>query len=292
MVDARDFSKQVGQQFGNYRLLRLLSVRKDTVLYLAEHLYLGTQAKLKLYFSRLLQNDQQSFLTEAETLAHLVHPHIVRILEGGITHDIPFLVMAPTTGATLRQQYPIGTILPLPTIIAVVKQIALALDYAHSQQVLHLDVRPENVWIGQNNDVLLSDFRMTLFSHNSRSESIKDVVATAAYMAPEQMQGRAVPASDQYMLGVVVYEWLCGSLPFLSQDYVKVARQHIYDTPPSLCERVPGLPASVEQVVMKALAKESTRRFPSVQAFADMLEQSYLVPWDVATPPAVFTARS
>jgi WD40 repeat protein len=291
MVDARDWSKRVGQQFGNYRLLRLLSIRRDAALYLAGHLHLATQAILKLYNLHLFQNDQQSFLTEVETLAHLVHPHIVRILEGGVTHDTPFLVMASTTGVTLRQQYPVGTMLPLPAIVSFVKQIALALDYAHSNQVLHLDVRPDNVWIGHNNNVLLSEFRTTLFSHNSRSESIQDVLATATYMAPEQVQGHAGPASDQYMLGVVVYEWLSGFPPFLSQDYVEVARQHLYVSPSSLQDRVPGLPASVEQVVMKALAKESTQRFPSMQTFAAALEQSYLAPWDVATPPAVFTAH-
>jgi eukaryotic-like serine/threonine-protein kinase len=283
-------SDYVGQQFGNYRLVQVLSVRSDAVLYLAEHLHLATQATLKLYNSRLLQNDQQSFLTEAEALAHLVHPHIVRILEGGIAYDVPFLVMASTTGLTLRQQYRVNTMLSLPTIISFVKQIALALDYAHSIQVLHLDVRSDNIWFGHNNNVLLSNFRMKLFSHNSRSESMQEVLTTASYMAPEQMQGRAVPASDQYMLGIMVYEWLCGSLPFLGTDYVEVARQHLDAPPPSLCDRVPGLPASLEQVVMKTLAKESTQRFPSIQAFADALEQSYLAPWDVANPPAVFTA--
>lgn len=292
MVDHVSPTNRVGQQFGNYRLLRPLSASKDSTIYLGEHIYLKTQAAIKLYHSRLLEHDQESFLAEATTLARLAHPHIARVLEGGLERDTPFLVMAYTPAGTLRLRYPVGVVLPLPVIVRYVKQIAAALDYAHHQQVLHLDIKPENMWVGHNDEILLSNFRMTLFSRNSRSQSVQDVVEAATYMAPEQIQGHASSASDQYILGIVVYEWLCGSCPFLSTNYVEIARQHLHVQPPPLCSRVPDLAPAVEQVVMRALSKHTVERFSTIQAFADALEQSYLAPWDVAVPPPVFTEHA
>src|SRR5690348_8734647 len=139
MVEHMSRTDEVGQQFGNYRLLRPLSVGKDSTLYLGEQIYLKTRAAIKLYHSRLLQQDQESFLAEAATLARLTHPHIARVFEGGIERDRPFLVMAYTPAGTLRHRHPVGDRLPLSLIVTYVKQIAAALDYAHRQQVLHLD---------------------------------------------------------------------------------------------------------------------------------------------------------
>jgi len=292
MVDHVSHTNYVKQQFGNYRLLRPLNIGKDNTLYLGEHLHLKTLAAIKLYHSQLLQDDQASFLAEAHLLARLIHPHIARVIEGGVEHDIPFLVMAYTSAGTLRLRHPGGVPLPLSVIVTYVKQLAAALDYIHSQQVLHLDIKPENIWIGYNDETLLSNFRVTLPSHSSRSESVQDVIEVVNYMAPEQIQGHASPASDQYMVGIVVYEWLCGSRPFLSANYVEIARHHLHTPPPALCGKVPDLAPAVEQVVMRALSKDEAERFPTMQAFAYALEQSYLAPWNIATPPPFFIEHS
>jgi serine/threonine protein kinase len=274
MANRVDISGEA-RQVGNYRLITLLSSGQEACLYLAEHMHLKTQVLLKLYGIRLQASDQESFLTEVRAVAHLVHPHIARVLEFGIEKNAPFLVLSYAPGGTLRQRHPTGVPLPLPTILGYVKQIADALDYAHHQQVLHLDLKPENVWLNQNNEIVLSNFRITLFSRSSHSQSIQEIANTAAYMAPEQIMGHPGPASDQYALGVLVYEWLSGSRPFLSTNYVEIARQHMHILPPALTGKTNP---AVEQVVMRALAKEASERFPTVQAFAEALEQSYHSP--------------
>ncbi|HEY4384470.1 MAG TPA: serine/threonine-protein kinase, partial [Ktedonobacteraceae bacterium] len=259
-------------QIGNYRLLTLLSSGHDASLYLAEHIYLKTHALLKIYKVRLQTSDQEGFLTEIRAVARLVHPHITKVLEFGVEKNIPFLVLSYTPGGSLRQRHPTGIPLPFLTMLVYVEQIAAALDYAHNQQLLHLDLRPENIWVSHENEIIVSNFRVILFSHSSHSQSIQEIASAAAYMAPEQIMGHPCPASDQYALGVLVYEWLTGFRPFRSTNYVEIARQHMYVSPPALTGRVT---TAVEQAVMRALAKEASERFPSVQAFADALKQSY-----------------
>jgi serine/threonine protein kinase len=120
--------------------------------------------------------------------------------------------------------------------------------------------------------VLLSDFGIAVVSSSSISPDTKEVAGTIAYMAPEQIMGKPRPASDQYALGVVVYEWLCGELPF-SGTFLETCTQHLYAPPPSLREKNPALSPALEKVVCKALAKEPEQRFASIQDFADALEE-------------------
>src|SRR5207253_11229950 len=151
---------------------------------------------------------------EARTIAHLEHPHIVRILDFGIEGKTPFLVMSYAPNGTLRQRHPKGAVLPMMTIVSYVKQIADALQYAHDEKLIHRDIKPENMLIGRRNEVLLSDFGIALLAQSSRLQSTQEVVGTAFYMSPEQLQGKPRFASDQYSLGIVAYEWLCGTRPF------------------------------------------------------------------------------
>lgn len=278
MIDDGERVSHIGWQFGNYRLLQLLRVQQKVSTYLGEHIYLQTHAIIQLYQLRLLQEDEHNFLNEVRRLAHLVHPHILRVLEFGVEHDTPFLILASAAGGPFLSRHPRRTPLPSSTLLSYVMQIASALDYAHQEQVYHLDLRPENVWLGRNDVVLLSNFRMTFFSHSSRSEHVGDIAAAMASLAPEQIQGLPSAASDQYALAVMVYEWLCGVHPFPGEDYLAIASQQLYTPPPSLVERVQHLPPRIEQVVLRALAKDAAQRFPSVQAFATALEQSYRVP--------------
>lgn len=117
-------------------------------------------------------------------------------------------------GGTLRQLYPKGTRLPLQTVVSYVKQVASALQYAHEQRLIHRDLKPENLLLGPEQQIWLSDFGLALVAHSMRSQSLQQTAGTLAYMAPEQIEGHPRPSSDQYALGVVVYKWLCGNLPF------------------------------------------------------------------------------
>ena len=115
--------------------------------------------------------------------------------------------------APLRKRYPKESSIPLPTVISYVQQVAEALQYAHDQKLIHRDIKPENMLIGPHNAILLSDFGIAATAHSTSSMSTQVPVGTVPYMAPEQIQAQARPASDQYALGIVVYEWLCGHAP-------------------------------------------------------------------------------
>src|SRR5437763_15576583 len=177
----------------------------------------------------------------------------------------------PSNG-TCGHRHPSRAHLPLNVVVSYVKQIADALQYAHDEKLIHRDIKPENMLLGRRNEVLLSDFGIALMAQSSRYQSTQDVVGTVAYMSPEQIQGKPRPASDQYSLAVVAYEWLSGDRPFHG-SFTELCTQHMFASPPPLREKVPMISPYVEQVMTIALAKDPHQRFISIQAFADALEQ-------------------
>ncbi len=276
---------RIGQQLDKYRITRLLGRGGFADVYLGEHIYLKTPAAIKILQTRLSGSDDlESFLKEARFIAQLSHPHIVRVLDFGVHEETPFLVMEYAPNGTLRERHPSGTVLPLPTVISYVKQVADALQYAHSEKLVHRDIKPENMLVGRRNDVLLSDFGIALIAQSSRYQSTQDVTGTISYMSPEQIQGKPRPASDQYALGIVVYEWLSGDRPFHG-SFTELCAQHMFASPPPLREKISTISQDVEHIVMTALAKDPKQRFGSIQAFANALEQaSQAVP--KAVPPS------
>lgn len=273
-----DWVTREGQRLGAYHLIRLLGRGGSAEVYLGEHVYLKSQAALKLLRVMLQEEERASFLKEAQTLAHLVHPHIVRILDFAVEANTPFLVMEYAPHGSLRHRHPSGTRLPFATIVSYVQQVASALQYAHNQQLIHCDVKPENLLLNERGEILLSDFGLAVLAPRLHSYSThvleRQVAGTVLYQAPEQLQGYPVHASDQYALGAVVYEWLCGTPPFHGSP-IEIAMQHISTLPPSLGKQVPHLSSAVEEVVLRALAKGPERRFASVQEFAHALEQAF-----------------
>lgn len=264
---------RVGQQLGNYRLVRLLGRGGFAEVYLGEHIYLKSQAAIKVLHTQLANEDMETFLSEARTLAILVHPHIVRVLDFGLEGNTPFIVMDYAPNGTLRQRYPKGTQLPLPVIVDYVKQVAEALQYAHNLKVIHRDIKPENMLIGRNNEILLSDFGIAIVAQSSRYSINSEMAGTIAYMAPEQIQSHPRPASDQYALGIVVYEWLSGQRPFQG-SFTEIAAKQAMVSPPPLREKVPSISPAIEQVMQIALEKDPSRRFANVSMFALALEQA------------------
>src|SRR5437588_12409787 len=158
---------RVGQQLGNYRLARLLGQGGFADVYLGEHVFLGTQAAIKVLQMRLTNEDMEHFVSEARTIAGLKHPHIVRVLDFGIDNGTPFLVMDYAPMGTLRQRYPRGTRLPPAIISSHVKQVAAALQYAHDKKLIHRDIKPENMLLESENEILLRDFGLALVDQMS-----------------------------------------------------------------------------------------------------------------------------
>ena len=267
---------RVGQQLGNYRLLRLLGRGGFADVYLGEHTYLKKPAALKILHLRLGEQETEQFLREAQTLAKLDHPHIVRVLDFAVQDGLPYLVMDYAIGGTLRTRHPAGTRLPLEQILTYVNQVTSALQYAHDQRLIHRDIKPENMLLDAHEQVLLADFGLAMLTpERSASTQAMDpaMAGTAPYLAPEQLQGQPRAASDQYALGIVVYEWLSGQRPFRGTP-IEVAMQHVSAVPPSLQEQLPDLSPEVEEVVMRALAKAPEQRFPSVEDFATALHHA------------------
>src|SRR2546421_6932594 len=263
----------VGQQLGNYHLTRLLGEGGFAQVYLGEHIYLNTQAAIKVLHTKLTSDDVEWFRTEARTIARLIHPNIVRVLDFGVQDKTPFLVLDYAPQGTLRQRHLRGLPLPLPTVVSYIKQVAEALQYAHDEKLIHRDVKPENMLLGKRNEVLLSDFGVALMAQSSRFESLQNVAGTMSYMAPEQIQGRPRPASDQYSLGIVVYEWLSGVRPF-DGSLTEIISQQLAVPPLALRRKISTVSPAVEQVVKKAIEKDTNRRFSSVREFATALEQA------------------
>lgn len=263
------------QTLGHYRLVRLLGQGGFAEVYLGEHIHLATQVAVKVLHTRLADEDVLAFKREAQTVARLLHPNIVRVLDFGVEGAIPYLVMDYAPDGTLRHAFPKGSRVPLHLVVSFTKQVAEALQYAHSQRLIHRDIKPENMLLGRNREVLLSDFGIALVQQSSRSNSTQNIAGTVAYMAPEQIQAHPCAASDQYSLGVVVYEWLCGSRPFQG-SYTEIAIKHSMVPPPLPRTYAPDIPLPVEQVVMRALQKDPQQRFADVRTFALTLEQAAL----------------
>ncbi len=270
---------RIGERFGHYHLLQLLGQGSFADVYLGEHMHLKSFAAIKILYARLTNDLQENFLTEARILAQLSHPHIIRILDFGTEEGVPYIIMEHAPHGSLRQRHPHNSILPLPTVVSYVKQIADGLQYAHEKKLVHRDLKPDNILIGQREELLISDFGVALIAqatHSSRNID-EGIAGSPTYMAPEQLRGRPHFASDQYALGIMAYEWLCGTRPFQG-TFIELFSQHQAVPPEPLRQHVPTLPATVEQVVLKALEKEPDKRFPDVNAFATALEQASFSP--------------
>jgi eukaryotic-like serine/threonine-protein kinase len=273
-----DNGERDGQQLGNYRLTQLLGRGNFADVYRGQHVHLNTQAAIKVLHGQLTDNDLANFINEARFIAHLRHPHIVRILDFGVEDSTPFLVMEYAPNGNLRQRHQQGTRLALEMLLPYVRQIADALQFAHDQKLIHRDIKPENMLLDHNNEVLLSDFGIAIMYPTVRSHSRlqQDTAGTVPYMAPEQLQAHALPASDQYALAIMTYEWLCGERPF-NGTLLEIGIKHTLVPPPSLRERVTSISPSVEQVILKALAKDPHQRFEHIRDFAQALEEASMV---------------
>lgn len=261
-------ANRVGQTLGNYKLVALLGKGGYAEVYKAVHIHLGVSVAVKVLRALDADDKVETFRTEARIVATLEHPNIIRVRDFDIEDGTPFLVMDYAPQGSLKDFFPHGRALPYVTVVSYIKQIASALQYAHDQKnLIHRDVKPHNMLIMNDDRIVLSDFGIALIAQSGLHEA----VGTASYIAPEQIEGRPCIASDQYALGIVAYEWLSGDLPFQGTQK-EICLQHLTAQPPSLSGKVP---ASVEQVIFRALAKSPWDRFSRVQDFADALENTY-----------------
>ena len=260
-----------------YRIEGLAGRGEMSVVYQARDLRLKRVVALKALKPFANEQARARFINEAELAAALDHANILSVLDFGQDGPIAYLVMPLMRGGTLedvlrQHQGP----LPPPTAARYFRQLAAALDYAHShpKRILHRDVKPSNVLVHPGDGrLLLADFSIARALDNERRlTAVGLALGTPNYAAPEQMRGQPVPASDQYAAAVVLYQMLTGRLPFQAPTVAEQTRQHLYEAPPPPTNVNPKLPAEVDGVVLTALAKDPAKRFRTVTACSDALD--------------------
>jgi tRNA A-37 threonylcarbamoyl transferase component Bud32 len=263
----------VGKQVGEYRLVRFLGKGTFGEVYEGEQIYLKTRVAVKVLDAQLDQAGFERFVEEARTIAGLEHSHIVHVLSFSIQQRTPYLVMQ-LAQSSLRDRFPPGQSQTVETILPYVRQATEGLQYAHDQRIMHLDIKPANLLLTTQNQVLLADFGLAMALQTQRTHrTLHGFAGTPAYAAPEQFQNKPSLASDQYALGVMVYQWLTTVLPF-EGDWWAIGHQKVTQNPPLLRIHVPTLSSAVEDVVLRALAKDSRARFTCVKEFAEALEEA------------------
>ncbi|GAC1654328.1 MAG: hypothetical protein NVS4B12_26440 [Ktedonobacteraceae bacterium] len=268
---------RVGQQLGSYRLQKLLGKGGFAKVYLGEHIQLQAPVAVKVLNDTTLNlADQQSIITEARMIRKLKHPHIIKVTDFGLVDtSVPYIVMDYASNGTLQERHPKHSTVPLSQIETYVNDVASALQYAHDLSIIHCDVKPANMLVDSTNDILLSDFGIAVTGQASSNPAlIKNsaiIQGTIAYIAPERLeQGITKPACDQYALGIVVYEWLAGVRPFEGTEN-QIMYKHVNETPPPLYGVYNNVTQEIEQVVLRALAKDPDQRYPSIKEFATTL---------------------
>ncbi len=260
-----------GNRFDDYLLGECLGKGNFGKVYLAEHIHQKTIVAVKILSASVDKDHLLNFLKEARAF-RLMHPNIVRITDFGIADNQPFLVMNYIPNGNLRQRYPRGSQLNWETVLTYVYQIGEALQYIHDMGIVHRDVKPENMLVGESDQILLGDFGIATTSYTWDVKQPQQPQGTPAYIAPEQLNSRAVRASDQYALGVVMYEWLAGHPPFVGATYETILRQHLSARPVPLCELLPALSPQIDAIILRLLEKDPNARFASMREFLAALE--------------------
>jgi hypothetical protein len=260
------------------------------VVYLARDPSMKRQVAVKLLPHEFTFDPQfrSRFQQEAEVIAALEHPYIVPVYDYGETEGQPFIVMRYLPGGTLTDRLRQGS-LALAEVSVLLHRIGAALDHAHSQGVVHRDVKPANILYDASGGVFLSDFGIAKLVESSAAFTGTAVLGTPEYISPEQARGEKYldGRSDVYSLGVVLFHALTGELPFEADTPMGLAVAHLSTPPPSVLAKKQDLPSAVAPVVLRSMEKDPARRFPTgsalAQSFQGALAQGEAVP--VAEPP-------
>jgi len=267
-----------GQSFGRYHLVEKLGEGGMAVVYKAFDTRLECDVAVKVIrMERLTQEMMvttlKRFEREAKAVAQLTHANIVKVTDFGENEGTPYLVMEYLPGGTVKQF--LGKSLPYIEAAQLLAPIARALNYAHSHNVIHRDVKPSNILITESGEPMLTDFGIAKILDLEGGQTLTGTgvgIGTPEYMAPEQWTGEITPAVDIYSLGVVFYELVTGHKPYNADTPAAVLIKLISDPLPKPSKFIPGLPEKVEQVIFKALAKKPADRYQSMEELEKALK--------------------
>jgi class 3 adenylate cyclase/tRNA A-37 threonylcarbamoyl transferase component Bud32 len=270
---------RVGTEVAGHRIESVIGRGGSSVVYLAEHVRLGRKVALKLLAPELSEDAafRRRFIRESRAAAELDHPNIVRVYDAGEADGTLYISMQYIEGTDLAQLLRRDGRLHPARVASIASQCADALDAAHARGLVHRDVKPANILVagtaGGKDRVFLSDFGITKRQASSGGITrTGEFVGTIDYIAPEQILGQPVDArTDVYSLGCVLFECLTGKPPFEREHDVAVVYAHLGDAPPRISERAPDLPAGLDGVLARAMAKSKEARFPSCGGFAEAM---------------------
>ena len=253
---------------GRYKLVKSLGEGGMADVHLAIDTIINREVAVKILRGEL-GNDPVTLLRfqrEANAASKLNHPNVVQVYDVGAYEDRHFIVMEYIRGRTLKQLIQLRGALHKEEAISIMKQLLSAISEAHKQNIIHRDIKPQNVLIKDDGTVKITDFGIAL-AHNAVQLTQTDaVLGSAHYLPPEITRGEvATVQSDIYSLGIVFYELLCGSVPFNGENPVQIAMKHLREDIPSVKEFNPSLPQSIENIILKATAKNRKFRYESVE---------------------------
>ncbi len=280
---------------GRYRVDTPLARGGMSSVYSGLDLRLDRPVAIKVMESAFAQD--QSFIDrfelEARAAARLHHPNVVAVHDQGVDGEYVYLVMELVSGGTLRDLLREHRVLPVPLALSVLNPVLSALSSAHHAGLVHRDVKPENVLIGRGGVVKVADFGLVRALATAGITSDSTILGTVAYLSPEQVEtGTADTRSDVYSAGIVCYELLTGSPPYLGDTPISVAYRHVNDDVPPPSEKVPGIPAALDDLVLRATRRDPALRPADAAAFLDELVRTcnslglHRVQVPVPTPPA------
>jgi serine/threonine protein kinase len=263
---------QPGQMLGPYRIINQVGRGGMANVYKAYQPSMDRYVAIKVLPSQLAESKEfvQRFQQEARIIANLEHPHILPVFDYGESDGVAYFVMRYLDAGTLKDRMETGRPLPLNEIDRIFTQLAEALSYAHGRGVVHRDLKPANALIDAQGNLFLTDFGIAkiLESASPRLTQTDAIMGTPAYISPEQAQSRPVDQrSDIYSLGIILYEMVTGSVPFVADTPLAVVLKHISDPLPLPSIVKPDIPTSIEQVILKALSKNPNDRFSTAAEF-------------------------
>ncbi|MGP4080281.1 Stk1 family PASTA domain-containing Ser/Thr kinase [Pseudalkalibacillus sp. R45] len=257
-----------------YRILEVIGDGGMAVVYKAEDLILDRIVAVKVLRSEYSTDEDfiRRFRREAESATSLNHPNVVNILDVGEEEQIYFIVMEYVQGKTLKQIIrELGPLSPERSV-EIMKQISSAIAHAHEHHIVHRDIKPHNILIDEDGNAKVTDFGIALAATSATITHTNSVLGSVHYFSPEQARGGiANNKSDIYSMGVVLYEMVTGRLPFSGESAVSVALKHLQEQFPEPKFINPDIPQSVENIILKAMAKDPNERFDNVQAMEEDL---------------------
>ena len=258
---------------GRYRIVRKLGSGGMANVYLAEDEDLGRRVAIKILNDRYANDDLfiERFRREAKSAAALSHPNIVSVYDRGEAEGTYYSAMEVIEGRSLKELIMTSGPLPLAQALAFTHEILEALRFAHRHGIIHRDIKPHNILIGER--LKVTDFGIARAGASQMTEA-GSIMGTAQYLSPEQARGAPVTASsDLYSVGIVLYEMLTGKVPFTGDSAIEIAMKHLNDAPKPPSKIRPEIPDELDQVVLRALAKNPEDRYQSAEEFSEDLHR-------------------